>query len=374
MAQEKVEQEGIRLFYSYSSKDEAYREQLETHLSILRRRGVIAEWHFRKISPGSTFDDEIHEKLDQTELFLVLVSSDFLASDYCYEIELQKALRMREEGLAQVIPIILRPVDLEGDPLEKLQFLPTDGKPVSTWGNVDEAWLSVARGIRLTCNNIQTLRPRQKERSSPTSTGDENEDTDESEQVPIEDLGVFDFVDELETGMQVVSTAQNDITSLTEVATDSLRRHTRDAEILRLSGNPNIAKEAKLIAGRIARDLSVYASKVDPCLELLRSTWDRNEEVFIRLIDSAKDFEPDNQDEIRKLRNAIGDAKASMSDLRESVLAADDAYEGLGRFAAVLKSAERRIHDMHDKMIDVYWQIENSMEQMILRIDKMSGG
>jgi hypothetical protein len=101
---------------------------------------------------------EIDENLESAEIVLLLVSADFLASDYCYDVELKRALDRHKKGELVVIPIILRPVDFEDSPFAKLQALPTDARPVTSWPDRDEAWLNVARGIRLACETARELR------------------------------------------------------------------------------------------------------------------------------------------------------------------------------------------------------------------------
>jgi hypothetical protein len=140
--------ESIRLFYSYSHKDETLREKLETHLSLLRKEGYIHDWHDRKIGAGQEWKNSIDGNLEAAKIILLLVSSDFIASDYCYGIEMKRALENHRVGEAQVIPIILRPCDWDKAPFAKLQALPKDAKPVMKWSNRDEAWTDVARGIR----------------------------------------------------------------------------------------------------------------------------------------------------------------------------------------------------------------------------------
>ena len=79
---------------------------------------------------------------------MLLVSADFVASDYCYDVEMKRALERHDAGKARVIPIILRAVDWHSVPLGKLQALPKDGKPVTLWPDRDSAWNDVATGIR----------------------------------------------------------------------------------------------------------------------------------------------------------------------------------------------------------------------------------
>ncbi|MDA1327015.1 MAG: TIR domain-containing protein, partial [Proteobacteria bacterium] len=136
-----------KLFYSYSHKDESLRTELETHLKILLRRGLIESWHDRKIEAGDDWKASIDENLESADIILLLISADFVASDYCWEIEMKRALERHKAGEAQVVPVIIRDVDWHKAPFGKLQALPTDGKAVTTWSNKDTAWRNVAEGI-----------------------------------------------------------------------------------------------------------------------------------------------------------------------------------------------------------------------------------
>jgi len=144
----------IGLFYSYSHKDERLRDKLDKHLAPLRREGIIELWHDRKIGPGKDFDGEINKHLQKDEVILLLVSPDFVDSDYCYGIEVVRAMERHRTGEARVIPVILRPVDWHQTPFGKLLALPTDGKPVTKWANQDEGFLNIARGIRLAASEF----------------------------------------------------------------------------------------------------------------------------------------------------------------------------------------------------------------------------
>jgi hypothetical protein len=148
VATEPRQPHAIRVFYSYSHKDERLREELESHLSLLRRENYIEAWHDRKIVSGEQWDRAIAQNLEAASIVILLVSADFLNSDYCYEKEMKRAVERHDSGKACVIPIITRPVDWTGAPFAKLQALPKDAKPVTTWGNRDEAWLNVAQSIR----------------------------------------------------------------------------------------------------------------------------------------------------------------------------------------------------------------------------------
>jgi len=147
----------IRLFYSYSHKDEEFREELETHLSLLRRQGIIQEWHDRQIGAGQEWADAIDENLEAANVVLLLISADFLASHYSYDKEMKRALEKHEAGEACVIPIIVRPVDWAGASFGKLQALPKNAKAVTSWSNRDEAWVDVARGIRKAVEELRQI-------------------------------------------------------------------------------------------------------------------------------------------------------------------------------------------------------------------------
>ncbi|MFO1428918.1 MAG: TIR domain-containing protein [Candidatus Competibacteraceae bacterium] len=138
----------IEVFYSYSHKDEELREQLEFHLKLLKRLGVINDWHDRRIGAGTEWAGQIDHYLESSQIILLLISAYFLASDYCWDIEMKRALERHNAGTARVIPIMLRPVDWKGAPFSHLQVLPKDAKPVTDWSNQDAAFANVAEGIR----------------------------------------------------------------------------------------------------------------------------------------------------------------------------------------------------------------------------------
>jgi hypothetical protein len=146
----------INLFYSYSHKDEALRDELEKHLKLLQRQHVIDTWHDRKISNGTEWDKVINKNLDTADIVLLLISADFLASDYCWDIEIQRAMQRHEEKSAVVIPVLLRPCDTEKADFMTLQGLPKNFKPVTTWLNPDEAFTDIAKGIRAVAEAIRT--------------------------------------------------------------------------------------------------------------------------------------------------------------------------------------------------------------------------
>ena len=142
------------LFFSYSHRDEGLRNELEVHLSMLKRQGLIRTWHDRRIVAGKEVHSSISAELENANVILLLVSAHFLASDYCYDKEMARALEKDQEGSARVIPVILNPCDWHSAPFGNLRATPLDGKPVSMYANTDEALTQVAKDIRTAVEEI----------------------------------------------------------------------------------------------------------------------------------------------------------------------------------------------------------------------------
>jgi pSer/pThr/pTyr-binding forkhead associated (FHA) protein len=147
----------IRLFYSYSHKDEAYREELEAHLKVLEREGILEGWHDRMIPAGTDWEGEIDENLEAADIILLMISANFIKSNYCFDKELKRAMERHAAKQAVVIPIIVRSVSYQKTPFAKLQFLPRGGIPVAKWDHPDDAWTDVIDGLR---GVIETIRRR----------------------------------------------------------------------------------------------------------------------------------------------------------------------------------------------------------------------
>ena len=147
--------QNIKVFISYSHKDEILKDELLKHLSILKRKGIVLIWNDRDMIPGDELDSEIIEHLNTSTIILLLISPDFMASDYCFDVEMASAIKRHKCGLARVIPIILRKTDdWNSLPIGKLLALPKDGKPVTSWLDRDEAFADITRGIRETIDNL----------------------------------------------------------------------------------------------------------------------------------------------------------------------------------------------------------------------------
>lgn len=136
-----------KVFFSYAHEDLDLRNRLEEHLASLKHEGIISTWHDRNIGAGKDWAGVISDELEAAQIILLLISSSFLDSAYCYDREMHRALQRHEQGDAIVIPVILRPADWERAPFGKLQALPKDARPVTKWRNRDEAFKSIAIGI-----------------------------------------------------------------------------------------------------------------------------------------------------------------------------------------------------------------------------------
>ncbi|MBU4447604.1 MAG: toll/interleukin-1 receptor domain-containing protein, partial [Proteobacteria bacterium] len=144
----------VTVFFSYSHRDEDMRNELEIHLSALKRQGVIKTWHDRRIGAGKDLDNEIDSNLEDADIILLLISPYFIASDYCYDVEMKRAMERHKVGQARVIPVILDPCDWQQTPFGKLRATPTDGRPVSKFPNRHDAFLSITKDIRAAAEKI----------------------------------------------------------------------------------------------------------------------------------------------------------------------------------------------------------------------------
>jgi internalin A len=155
---EKADSKAIRLFYSYAHKDEPYLKELEAHLKILQRNGIIQGWNDRQLEAGEGWREEITEQLENADIVVLLISADFIESDFCYEIEMKRAMERYEKGEAWVIPVIIRDYNWSKAPFGKLQAVPKDGKAVDLWDNRDSAWRNVSEEIERAAESLRKKR------------------------------------------------------------------------------------------------------------------------------------------------------------------------------------------------------------------------
>ena len=149
----------VRIVLSYAHEDERERNDLLGHLANLIDHQKRAQlWSDLRIAPGSNWKEEIDRAFQSAELILLLITSDFMKSEFIRTEELKTALERQQRGEVEVIPIIVKDGDYHGAPFVHLQTLPALDKPVLSGAREyrDEAWATVARGIRASCESIRT--------------------------------------------------------------------------------------------------------------------------------------------------------------------------------------------------------------------------
>lgn len=135
--------ESVKVYLSSSNEDSCYRQKLILNLAGLKREGKIKLLNDFEILPGVLWKEQILQRLEEAELVLFLVSSDFIASDFIFDVEIKRTLERKQDGKVNIVPIIIRPCDFESLSLSNFQTLPLNKIPVSVWKNNDEAWLEV---------------------------------------------------------------------------------------------------------------------------------------------------------------------------------------------------------------------------------------
>jgi hypothetical protein len=156
-ANEQVERiPGVSIFISYAREDRESVRALKNHMSNLQGLGLVSAWHDAEISPGVLWETEIKAAMAKAELMLLLVSSDFMSSDYIRRVEVKQAFERQSRNLMTIVPILIRSVDIVGNRLSALQALPSNGRPVSEWPDADKAYVDIVDGIRRTVESIRS--------------------------------------------------------------------------------------------------------------------------------------------------------------------------------------------------------------------------
>jgi hypothetical protein len=144
--------EPVSIFFSYSRKDEALRQELDDHLATLKRSGLVDSWYDGCIGAGDEWERQITHNLKNAQIILLLISVDFIKSDFCHQVELTEAIKRHKAGDAHVIPVLMRscmwkPTSVGDMQLGDLQALPKDAKPISKWTDRDDAFTNIAEGL-----------------------------------------------------------------------------------------------------------------------------------------------------------------------------------------------------------------------------------
>ena len=137
----------IRIFVSYSHKDSGARNQLDVHLAVLKRDDV-STWFDGDLNAGGELDQNISGELRKANIFVALLSPDYLYSRYCWELEYKRAMIRRARGTMHVVAVVVRPCDWKSTAAARFKLLPRDGRAVTKWRSADEAFLDIVGGLR----------------------------------------------------------------------------------------------------------------------------------------------------------------------------------------------------------------------------------
>lgn len=149
----------LHIFLSFAYEDRAFRDTLDTHLTVLQKARLIDNWHKHEVSPGNEWQNIVDEQLNQADIILLFITPHFIASNYCYSVQMKQALEKHENGEVRVIPILFRPTFWYDLPFAKLQGLPTSGnKTVSEWKNKDRAYVEIIGGIKKAIEELSQKR------------------------------------------------------------------------------------------------------------------------------------------------------------------------------------------------------------------------
>jgi len=153
--------DAIEIFYSYVEEDKDMAEKLQKHLILLKRQGLITDWHSGKLIPDVEPSEQIQEHLETAKIILLLISQDFMFSEHHDTVEVKRAMERHKSKEAIVIPVLLRPSnDLDKAPFGNLLAIPRNRKPISKWPDRDEAFVEVAKEIRAVVERLRPANPR----------------------------------------------------------------------------------------------------------------------------------------------------------------------------------------------------------------------
>ena len=203
----------MKAFISYSHQDGQMLDILHKHLSQLQRDGIISNWTDNKILAGEDLNQNISQALKSSNLFIALLSPDYIASNYCYNDEFKNALELQEQGKIIIIPIILEPCDCLNTPFKKFKALPKDGKAVSTWENKNTAFLDIVQNIRKLIDSEESNRILETKSNSPSVPTSRNyrvqKDFDSIEKIEFTEKTFHEVKEHLKRYMEEVTLLDN---------------------------------------------------------------------------------------------------------------------------------------------------------------------
>jgi hypothetical protein len=144
----------LKLFLSYAHEDRDLVAELRKHLAPLWHEQIVTDWYDLELMPSDEWDHEILSQLESSDLVLVMISADFLASNYAYGRELRVALNLHDQEQLRLLPVIGRNCKWQNLPFARLQTLPEGAVPISSWQNRDDAFVSVVLGVERVAREI----------------------------------------------------------------------------------------------------------------------------------------------------------------------------------------------------------------------------
>lgn len=136
----------VRIFISYCHANAVQQAKLQVHLAQLKRDEVVT-WFDGEMEAGDKLNTEISRKLRTADIFVALMSPEYIASHWC-QLEYRRAMGRRARGSMRVVVVIVRPCAWKDTGASDLKVLPRDGKAVSDWRSMDHAFANVAEGIK----------------------------------------------------------------------------------------------------------------------------------------------------------------------------------------------------------------------------------
>jgi hypothetical protein len=142
------------LFLSYAHEDRDIVAELRKHLAPLQHEQIVTDWYDLELMPGDDWDREILSQLASSDLVIVMISADFLASNYAYGRELRLALNLHDQERVHLLPVIGRNCKWQNLPFARLQVLPEGAVAINSWQSRDDAFVSVVLGVERVAREI----------------------------------------------------------------------------------------------------------------------------------------------------------------------------------------------------------------------------
>ncbi len=286
-----VEKTALRVFVSYATEDEEMQKKLSDHLSLFKRQGLIS------LVPGHSPDvsqEQIQADLDASDIILLLVSPAYIASDYCYEIEMPRAMERHSAGVARVIPILLSPCDWQEPPVGKLFALPRHFQPITEWSSREAAYADVAKNIKRVISELRSLPETSTTAGAPFS---------ELGPSPLSIYIAYAWADErvereIETHLQMlpqqapIATWRADMISPGKEWQPEIDSHLQDARIILLLVSQHAMQDELLFQIEMRGAMQRYAAGAARVIPILLSPCDWQQAPFAKLLALPKPAKP----------------------------------------------------------------------------------